>query len=834
MGIGTFGSFTQARLGIYAAQAGLQVTGNNISNINTRGYTRQRLDQTSLYVGGADRYSSKYDLRIGQGVLCTGVSQLRDPYLDIRYRNESAHVGQMEEKLKALTNIATILDETGKGSQKEGDDFGLVAADIADLESTLRALTTETGHQEFDNQVRAAAISLCARLNSYATRLQTEYETNVENFENTVKEINSALTSIRDLNETIRNSEIHGQDALELRDERNVLIDDLSKLIHIDVTYVYEDIGGGEQVSKLIIKLANDNPDSDVTSDSAELINGIYGSQISIEQVPEMVPVTDDPATWRYVDANGNPVKTRGEADTVEVENPNWTQATKPTTIPQYLKPDGTPTNDPAEAAREPKLREDGAKIYVKPDGSLTSDKDEANMVNNPNLNITVSELRDSRNKLLFYTDKAKEKQVTDATELAGLKNGTIPLVNEQDPRNPDGSYTIDVYRYDHGQYFKTTYTKTPSRETPLDDNDLYGGLQAMREMLTEAGEFTDKDIVQETYNDATDPYRNADENALVKRGIPYYQKSLDLLANQLAKLFNDANNGFMMDSNGNYITEDVDEKGNPIGVPVEILDPADATGQTKYTLNSKTDWNKEWANIPKYVRDELAGTTGIGVGDTLADGTVVDAEFIVKSYLEGQVYDANGKPTKTEDDLKQDAKGIKVGVNLFSNRGDNNDGSNITATNISVSDAWRKGQVLVNSFVADQGKTHAASGDSTNLNHMKYLLEEKQPFYPNTLPSTKDTANGDLMFTGTIREYWNNVGFTLGQDQKLTQNSLETHETNALQIDMNRDSISSVDFNDEAMNLMMYAKSYNAACRLMTTIDSVLDKLINNTGMTT
>lgn len=35
-------------------------------------------------------------------------------------------------------------------------------------------------------------------------------------------------------------------------------------------------------------------------------------------------------------------------------------------------------------------------------------------------------------------------------------------------------------------------------------------------------------------------------------------------------------------------------------------------------------------------------------------------------------------------------------------------------------------------------------------------------------------------------------------------------------------------------MNLMMYAKSYNAACRLMTTIDSVLDKLINNTGMTT
>ena len=54
MGIGTFGSFTQARLAIYAAQTGLTVTGNNISNINTEGYTRQRLNQVSLYAAERD------------------------------------------------------------------------------------------------------------------------------------------------------------------------------------------------------------------------------------------------------------------------------------------------------------------------------------------------------------------------------------------------------------------------------------------------------------------------------------------------------------------------------------------------------------------------------------------------------------------------------------------------------------------------------------------------------------------------------------------------------------------------------------------------------------
>ena len=79
----TFGSFNTVRLGIYAAQKGLDVTGNNITNINTAGYTRQRLDQVSLITSASDRYYSPYKTRVGQGVLTTGVSQPRDPGLDI-------------------------------------------------------------------------------------------------------------------------------------------------------------------------------------------------------------------------------------------------------------------------------------------------------------------------------------------------------------------------------------------------------------------------------------------------------------------------------------------------------------------------------------------------------------------------------------------------------------------------------------------------------------------------------------------------------------------------------------------------------------------------------
>ncbi len=818
MSIGTFGSFTQARLAIYAAQNGMQVTGNNISNINTVGYTRQRLDQESLFVGGADRYSSKYDLRIGQGVLSTGVSQLRDPYLDIRYRDETARMGQMEEKLKTLNKIAMILDETGKGVKNEGEDFGLIAADLADMESALRALTTETGHQEWDNQVRAAAVSLCAKLNSYAARLQADYDAKVKETEEKVSEINSWLTSIRDLNESIRNFEIHGQDALELRDTRNVLIDKLAKEMHIDVSYVFEDVGGGEQVSKLIIKLAGDNPDSSVTSDSAELINGIYGSQISIEQVPQARPVDrEDKTSWPYQDINGNPVMSRDEAAREPVKNPKFdaNAADGPNSL-QYLDKNGVPTGDITKAATKPVANANGL-LYLKPDGTATNDPEEAKQVNNPNFNLKVSELRDSREKLMFYTDK-KVTSCTPAEYSLALKgdpNATPPVpaagLVQESPRDPNtGVYTITVYQKSaKGEFTKTVYTKTPSKETPLDDNDLTGALQSMREMLTEAGEFTDREIVLGENNNPNDPYRNADETALTKRGIPYYQKSLDLLANRLAAVLNEANKGFMMDSNGNYIQKGTDKDGNEIGIPISIdYQTTDGKGNpitAQYTFKHGTDWDDPdvWDDLPQEVKDELAKIS-------TEPGTET-----VKEYLKH-----NG--------------GIEKGGNLFSNNGDSNDDTDITASNISVSYDWSKGPLIVNSFVADQGKTEAASGDSENILHLMGLFTTKRDFYPDSIPSTTGKANHDIMFNGTFKEMWNNVGFTLGQDQQVTGTLLETHEENALQIDTARDSVSAVDFNDEAMNLMMYSKSYNAACRLMTTIDSMLDKLINGTGMTT
>ena len=60
----------------------------------------------------------------------------------------------------------------------------------------------------------------------------------------------------------------------------------------------------------------------------------------------------------------------------------------------------------------------------------------------------------------------------------------------------------------------------------------------------------------------------------------------------------------------------------------------------------------------------------------------------------------------------------------------------------------------------------------------------------------------------------------------------LENYSAAAQDLAVRRDSVSGVNLNDEAMNLMQYQKSYSAACRLMTTLDELLDKLINGTGI--
>lgn len=291
--VSTFSGFTMARLGIMASSKAMEVTGNNISNINTVGYTRQSLDQRALYIGGADVYASQFDVRVGAGALTTGVSQLRDPYLDIRFRNENAQVGFYEGKYSILEQLSLIFDEVGKGEE----DGGVLELQFNKLLEELQVMNTEhAGDKSYDASVRGAAQSMVQKFHAYADALDRVLKDTTEEFKENLGKVNSILKSIRELNESIKKAEIssgaisdaerkegmigeRGQQALELRDQRNVLIDELSKLIPIDVKYSDESIGAGMTVEKLTITLKGNS--------DAVLVDGVYFGQISVQEDPK-------------------------------------------------------------------------------------------------------------------------------------------------------------------------------------------------------------------------------------------------------------------------------------------------------------------------------------------------------------------------------------------------------------------------------------------------------------------------------------------------------------------------------------------------------------------
>ena len=744
--LGTFSTFTTARLGIYASSASLQVTGNNIANINTTGYTRQRADISSLYSTGEARYANGLDLNIGYGALIESVSQLRDPYLDIRYRNENASLGAAEAKQKGLDQIAHILDEVGRGTgDKEG--FGVIEAQFNDFSKQMNNLLNLVGQKEYDNLARVSADTLCKLFNSAAKELDEVYENEVGYLEESVKTVNGLLTQIRDLSEQIRNHAIYGDNALELRDARNVAIDKLSSYIKVDVTYSMEKIDQYTEVEKLTITIPG-TKDPDAKSSNynkpIKLVDGIYATELSIEQHLEENPDYVAGAK-KYLDAAGN------ETD------------------------DATDAGTGADNALNPAFFQ-----YVDPYGNLTNSEDEANTI---------------------YDDKFLMK--------------LAPLVDK------------------HERYMRDEKTKQELKEeTPLNDIDLYGSIQTIRELLTEEGEFSSA----EDLGTSTDPNANpryADAQASTKRGIPYYQKALDNLAQMFAKTLNSVN------LPTKYASA-VDESGN-------VTEYKDLTYNQIYVMDTGTDGqhfaDKSDPTLSLAVKNVDGGDMSVAdvqyanldptVLYTAPDGTKPFAD------LEAQG-EAIRKANKNLELLREKGKLSEAwnfynGGVLFSSNGDGNDPTGITAKNISVSNAWANGDVRIlntiqpNYVNPETGKaeiTHTTEND--NIQHMITLLGAQWTFEARM--TEPDSAATSYYFKGSFQEKFTDLSGTLAADQEVNNVQFDGFNLRTLQLDNDRTSVSGVDLNEEATNMMQFQKSFSAACQLLTTIDSMLERLINGT----
>lgn len=260
----TFSGFTTAQMAMSASQRALDVTGQNLSNVNTRGYTRQRLDLSSIGPVGAGYGASPFDCRVGQGVQMDRISQIRDPFLDKQYRTQIVKVGTADAKDQILSELGNIFDET---------DMKAIRANFNDLISQLERMAnpSSSGQAGTDATVRSAAEVLINAIHQNASSMETVKKGIVDKMEtSTIANLNACVKKIAELNKSIKNSQILGNPALELQDERNNAIDDLATYLPISVKYTGKPVGGGVTIEELQISFtAGDKEYSLVSGDKS-------------------------------------------------------------------------------------------------------------------------------------------------------------------------------------------------------------------------------------------------------------------------------------------------------------------------------------------------------------------------------------------------------------------------------------------------------------------------------------------------------------------------------------------------------------------------------------
>lgn len=264
----SFLGFEVSKRTIQLAQKALDITGSNISNVNTEGYTRQRVDVSSLSLNKYTSWQTKSSRMslAGQGSTAYGVNQIRDAYIDKRYRESACFVSQYSTTADVLGEVETVLDNiVSDGLTYQMDKFT----------DALKKYAEQPDSEELASIVRNEAYNITNLLHSYQTDLEELKETNLEALQTTMDATNDVIKEIVEYNKLIVNeysvmatgklgpneSVTGSYGPNEMLDARNLLIDELAYYGNISVY---------------------DNPDGSVRilMDGVEIIDGEKYEQI--------------------------------------------------------------------------------------------------------------------------------------------------------------------------------------------------------------------------------------------------------------------------------------------------------------------------------------------------------------------------------------------------------------------------------------------------------------------------------------------------------------------------------------------------------------------------
>lgn len=226
----TFFGLTIASSGLGASGIAINTAAHNISNVNTKGYTKQ---QTVQEASSAIRVYTNYGT-VGTGVSVTEIKQLRSSYYDTKYWNNNSVCGNYSTLESYTTLIEDYLDEFNL------DGF---TTEYKNLFEAVNALTKDPHSVVARNQLVNYSQSISEFFNTMTTNLNSVQRQADDEVKSTANAINTVAQEIASLNKQINTIEVNGGAANDLRDARALLIDELSG--YINTTVKETEVGNG-------------------------------------------------------------------------------------------------------------------------------------------------------------------------------------------------------------------------------------------------------------------------------------------------------------------------------------------------------------------------------------------------------------------------------------------------------------------------------------------------------------------------------------------------------------------------------------------------------------
>lgn len=233
----TFHSLETAKRSLFTQSIALNTTGHNIANANTDGYSRQTVKMSAarpLEAYGINR--SVNPGQLGTGVEVKSIERIREQFLDEQFRNENKSLGAWNIQYDTLDKLQAIINEPS--------DTGISSL-INKFWSAWSDLSKDPENITNRKIVKETTLALTDALNHTSKQLSDLNGDLTRNVEVNASSMNSMLSSIADLNNQITRIESLGDNANDLRDQRDLLTDQLSKLVNIEVTNLPE----GYQIS---------------------------------------------------------------------------------------------------------------------------------------------------------------------------------------------------------------------------------------------------------------------------------------------------------------------------------------------------------------------------------------------------------------------------------------------------------------------------------------------------------------------------------------------------------------------------------------------------------